>query len=202
MSVNKLNRFFYNHIVKTFQIKPPAIEKWESELNIENLNWNNTFENTFTSLCHTKLQNFQYKFLHRAIFTNSRLFKMKLVNSESCTFCKSNKETTDHLFWDCEVTKNYIKQYLNFIKQNCNLELHLSKKMFFLGLDTKDKSELHGLNCSLIILKYSILQAKLKNTTPKFQIFLNSLKSTYNIEVNSKKYEHKWVLLAGALSIR
>ena len=191
---------FYNHIVKTFQIKSPAIEKWESELNVENLNWDNIFENTFTSLCHTKLQNFQYKFLHRAIYTNSRLFKMKLVNSETCTFCKSNIETLDHLFWDCVVTNNYIQQYIDFLKLNCNLELHLSKKMFFLGLDTNDKSELHGLNCSLIILKYSILQAKCKNTTPKFQIFLNSLKNNFNTEIIMKKYEHKWVLLAEALS--
>ena len=194
----KLNKFFYDYVVKPFRLDSPAKEKWELELNIENVNWENCYETNFKCSYNTKVQNFQYKFLHRAIYTNSRLYKMKMVESENCTFCKSNIETIDHLFWSCSHTKNYINEFIKFLKEKCNFELNLSQREFFLGLDDTD-NELSGLNYSLYLLKYSILQAKLKNTIPKFKIFLNSLASVAKIEIDSNRFDRKWGIFGGAL---
>lgn len=49
----------------------------------------------------TKLRNFQYKFIHRIIATNSFLYRINVVDSSSCTFCGESDETLDHLFWHC-----------------------------------------------------------------------------------------------------
>ena len=41
----------------------------------------------------------QYQILHRIIPTNDYLYKLKKVNSPLCTFCKTEIENTDHLFF-------------------------------------------------------------------------------------------------------
>ena len=46
---------------------------------------------------HTLLQvkrvwSFQYKILNRILFTNAKLFKIGLKESEKCSFCKTPKE--------------------------------------------------------------------------------------------------------------
>ena len=62
----------------------------------------------------TKLRNFQFKFLHRRIATNSFLFKIKLSESNLCCFCQSAQETLLHLFWECPITEafwNSVQQF-------------------------------------------------------------------------------------------
>ena len=199
LSKKNLNQFFYNYVVKPFRVTAPAIEKWELELNLNDTDWVHIYDSNFRSSCNTKIQNFQYKFLHRAIYTNSRLFKMKIVESEKCTFCKTSEETIDHLFWDCSITKKYIHLYLKFLKEKCNYDLNLSKKDFFLGLDNIE-NELLGVNYSLCMLKYSILQAKCKNSIPKFEIYFNNLTNIIRTEISLNRFERKWGMFGGAIS--
>jgi len=49
----------------------------------------------------TKLQNVQFKLLHRILPVNSFLYKCGLQETELCTFCTETKENMLHLFWNC-----------------------------------------------------------------------------------------------------
>ena len=49
----------------------------------------------------TKLRNFQFKFLHRRIATNSFLFKIRIPDTALCYLCKTDEETLIHLYWEC-----------------------------------------------------------------------------------------------------
>ena len=46
----------------------------------------------------TKIREFQYKVLNRDIvFTNEKFFKIKMIDSPQCTFCKNEIEFLEHL---------------------------------------------------------------------------------------------------------
>ena len=45
------------------------------------------------------MQCFQFKILNDILFTNSRLAKIGLIQSDLCTFYNTSAETIDHLFF-------------------------------------------------------------------------------------------------------
>ena len=55
----------------------------------------------------TKLQNFQFKLLKRILPVNSFLYKCGLKETELCTFCMETKENLLHLFWNCNLVKQF-----------------------------------------------------------------------------------------------
>jgi len=58
---------------------------------------------------------FQLRILHNILATNNFLYKIKILNSEKCTFCNDFPETIDHLFWKWEIVQilhNKIKDIL------------------------------------------------------------------------------------------
>lgn len=46
---------------------------------------------------------------------------MKIISDDSCTFCQSEPETMTHLFYECEVIKQFWLQFQSYIKNKCNL---------------------------------------------------------------------------------
>ena len=85
-----------------------------------NVNWENTYRFPFLCTTETKLQVFQFMFLHRRIATNDFLFKICL-RAESCSFCGEFTETLAHLFWYCKYTKKFWKDINQWITQNTTL---------------------------------------------------------------------------------
>ena len=62
-----------------------------------------------------RLQSFQYKMLHRIIATNDLQNKMKIKDSNLCTFCEQQPETLEHLFAECRYSNELweeIQRYL------------------------------------------------------------------------------------------
>ena len=63
--------------------------------------------------------------LHNSLATNNFLYKIKILNSEKCTFCNNFPETIDHLFWKCETVQifhNKIKDILEKTDAQCRPE--------------------------------------------------------------------------------
>ncbi len=46
--------------------------------------------------------------MHRTLVTRERLYKLKMSESDLCTFCDEEIETIEHLFLECEVTKAFL----------------------------------------------------------------------------------------------
>ena len=49
-----------------------------------------------------RIKYFQYKVFNRIVFLNDTLFKLKITNTEYCTFCYTIKETIEHLFYSIQ----------------------------------------------------------------------------------------------------
>jgi len=67
----------------------------------------NIYKIPFNSILDTRTRAFQLKILHRILFTNSALFKMKISATPLCTFGALESETLEHLFLDCEYVKSF-----------------------------------------------------------------------------------------------
>ena len=64
--------------------------------------WNEIYSLSFKVSLETKIKEFQCKILHNIVFTNERLFKIKIIYSPERTFCKNGIESLKHLFYSCE----------------------------------------------------------------------------------------------------
>ena len=84
--------------LKTGEVHPQEAKKWDHELNFQDrteIDWKFVYSYPFKVTKETKLLNFQSKYIHRRIATNSFLFRIGKSNTENCTPC--NAETENHI---------------------------------------------------------------------------------------------------------
>ena len=157
----------------------------------------------------TKLQDFQYKLIHRILITNFFLYKCRLKETELCTFCTETKESLVHIFWECNYVRNFWLAIGNFLKI-CGVSLPFNAKDIILGL-TELNSAQGTINKVVIILKYYIYVCRCKCRVLYLEGGLEFLKyaTCINIEKASMIYlspvqkEHvkrKWLDLEAVLS--
>ena len=61
------------------------------------------------SIYDIKLKWLQIRTVHRILATNVVLMKMGIVNCSKCTFYEDDKDSIDHIFWQCSyVTKTFL----------------------------------------------------------------------------------------------
>lgn len=80
-------------------------KKWEGDLTIppDPDFWTQICRNTFNMTTNTNLQLIQYKTIHRTHITQSKLFKMGLSDTDTCSQCTSgNTDTYLHATWLCQ----------------------------------------------------------------------------------------------------
>ena len=107
LSNRKGSKAIYNVINKTNCI-PIAQSKYEIMGLVTNTQvWNKYYILPFKCSKSTDIQWFQYRILHRILGTNYLLYKIKYISSDKCTFCKRETETMEHLFFECQVVKEF-----------------------------------------------------------------------------------------------
>ena len=80
----------------------------------------------------SKLQAFQFSIQHRFVVHNARLYKMGLVDSESCNLC-ARKDTIIHRYWDCRYVSvfwSYFEDWYNKYSPKETVSLSLKKVIF------------------------------------------------------------------------
>ena len=148
----------------------------------EDYNWSFIYCIPFSVTKDTKLQDFQYKLIHRILITNSFLYKCGLKETELCTFCTETKESLVHIFWECNYVRNFWLSIGNFLII-CGLGLPFNAKDIILGL-----TEHISINNVLIILKYYIYVCRCKYRDLDLEGGLEFLKYVINIEKASMIY--------------
>ena len=76
------SKSIYSALVKRVQISPTAQSKFDCLYNISDfLDWKNIYQLSGRVTLDTRTRAFQYKILNRILYTNSILYKMKLIPS-------------------------------------------------------------------------------------------------------------------------
>jgi hypothetical protein len=182
------------------KVLPNARLKWENEIISHHINWKMVYQLPFKISKDSKLQWFQYRINNRILGTNYLLKKMGIKGNDSCTFCGSSPETLSHLFWDCDIVKNFWKNIQDWVNQTCPfIRLELSKQDAILG------NLKHSVAISNIILiaRLHIYQNKMKLDRPSIQSFKKNVSLLFATEkynaikqLNIDKFNATWGLFA------
>ena len=113
-----------------------------------------------------KLKELQYKILMRYVPTNYLLNKMKIVNSQTCTFCNLYPETIDHVFYHCTEVKDLWLYVLAKWQSVTHKSDTVALKHFILGIynNLSDKFT-KSLNIVILLFKYYVMNCRYEQVT-------------------------------------
>ena len=186
------SKILYREFRSRKEIPPTAQAKFKEEYPSLSIEWKEIYSLAFNVTLDTNLRVFQYKLLNRIIFTN------KLVDSPSCTFCKTNEESLEHLLFSCKITEFFWKEVLSWLATLKNERVDFSLiDVLFGKFDIVE--DFIVINHILLLAKFYIYRSKLNNTKPSLEVFKAKLKATLNTEFviakrNGKLAQHykKW----------
>ena len=117
----KCSKYVHNLILKKIYETPTKILfKWCNNLNVQEDYVYQAFSQIYTVTIDVKLRVFQYKLLHRCIALNRCIaFRLKICETDKCSFCDMEKETIHHLSYYCVHTRNLwfdLRQWLTKMK--------------------------------------------------------------------------------------
>ena len=165
-----------------------------------NLDWEHYYAIPFSCTIESKARSFQYRINHNIYFTNEKLFKIQMVQSPMCSFCRNDIETLRHLFVECLETQLFWKDFIACWGGILNIE-SLRVDEILLGY-LKDKACYKLINHLLIISKQHISYVRWKDRKPNFTEFRQRVKYIerleYNIAVSKRKlpqHVKKWSLI-------
>ena len=152
---------------------------------------------------------FQYKILNNVLYLNKLLYKMKIVKSPLCYFCREQNETPIHLFCRCKVTLDYWSNLQAWLKSILNLP-DLTPESALLGkldCDTTGTNTRSILASHIILIfKKSLYEMRFRNSPPSVHYIKIRIAKTRKIEflipINSNKLEFhlkKWDIISSIL---
>ena len=87
------SKLLYKAFKSTKQVPPTAQKKFKEKFSYFSFNLNDIYSLPFKVTIETKIREFQYKVLNNIVFTNKKMFKFKMTDSPSCSFCKRVSRT-------------------------------------------------------------------------------------------------------------
>ena len=200
LAVRKGTKSYY-YILSASDVHLKCKDKWEDCILAE-LDWDNIFLKPFKTTVDTKLRWFQFRIIHNILSTNNFLSKIKLADSNLCTFCQCEVETISHLFWYCKHTQAFWKQFMELLNGKCphihNMNLDLQLVLFGLRENVKTDDVFDLL---LLLAKFFLYKCKVLKNTINFNHYRNYIHDRYIIEKNISftnshhdKFYKKWML--------
>ena len=114
-------------------------------------NWKAIFKTHLSILQSNKKIDFHWKTIHRSIYTEARLAKMKKSNGK-CTICKETVETTIHLLHECSIIREIWTKIEKLIQNILGIKVYLDAKIVIFGV-THDDEPAFKAALNLIILE-------------------------------------------------
>ena len=171
--------------------------KWSTMLsnNITPDTMSVNFMSIYKTTVNNKLRAFMYKYFHLKLFLNPELKRMNLYEVDTCTFCKSELETYNHLFVSCRFVSDLWASLGLYCLNRFNLVLNIAS--------VEDIMSLHYLSKDHIIIQllcfitmYYIYRCRLTKSNPtSTQLYREFYRIEYlECEIaksNNKYYVHK-----------
>ena len=90
----------------------PMAKGWE-KLSVKyhhlTIDWKRVYLLSFRTTLETKLREFHFKILNRIVFTNEKLFRFDMAESDKCAFCQTEVESIEHLHFSCKISSVFWK---------------------------------------------------------------------------------------------
>ena len=161
---------------------------------IEQQQWNEVISSWHIPAREVQTQFTNYKILHRFYWTPSRMATLKLRNDALCWRCHKETGTLVHMFYGCDMVRNFWDEIISFINKLYCISLTKSPALCMLGIipSTFKMCELKKLWCRLAMLTgCRIIARQWKTTSP------SSFKNWIELMTNIANYERVISRLSG-----
>ena len=152
----------------------------------------------FRFSCDISLRYFQYKIMNGICYMNRHLFKMKISNSDLCSFCGKEQETLLHFFIECRYSKAIWEATQNWLSTAHSVP-PFSKQNILLGF-TEQRNDV--LTLITVLIKQQLFICRCNNKFPVFSKIVKHITQYYNdekylyaINNNKEKFQKRWCLL-------
>ena len=193
LTTKTIHKSFVKHMFEEPTTKQPLIADGLTPDQISKY-----FNLAFSITIETKLTMFQYKILHDIVFTQSKLFKAKLANSDRCYLCLKTKQDLKHMLVSCPVVSEFWKIFLEWYETLTAIKLDLSTVKILYGIIDND-SLCKLTNHLLLIAKYYIYCCSINKELLCFCTYLTIVISKVEIEKQiatrtnaNDRYYKKW----------
>ena len=159
-----------NYILFPLRSNRNSINQLFSEADIKK--WRTHF---FTYPVSPETKEVHLKILNNIYPSNELLRRRFGIDHNNCSFCDTEIESTDHLFFDCLYTMTFWEDLQDWLSTKIQLLNPLTRENIVFGINIKDnKSEL-VLNNLLLLAKFFIHTSKWRKTKPLFHVFKKDL---------------------------
>ena len=55
---------------------------------------------------------------NRIVFTNEKLFRFDMAESDKCAFCQTEVESIEHILFSCKMSSDFWKHVLSLLRDN------------------------------------------------------------------------------------
>ena len=136
-----------------------------------------------------RYRSFQYRLLHNIIFLNDRLVYFGGTNSNTCTQCNKVKETVMHLFYECTVTKQLLRQVMDYCENQYGVMVDISiKGIIFNSVVERPR---HFLNLVILIVKYMVYSFKCRKKKITSNVIIQEIEFIHENECRKAMNEGK-----------
>ena len=117
------------------KVRPPAgLLHWFEEFDIGDSQILTGF--TFAHECSKSTFDrvFQYKIMTQILPTNKYLARYQVRDSDICSKCHVVTDTVSHSLWSCKLVVPYVDKFIDFLKQNCNVQENVGMVEYIFGM--------------------------------------------------------------------
>lgn len=94
------------------------------------------------------------------------------IEDNTCTFCENDVETTDHVFFSCNVIQTFWCEIYKWVKQQMSsFPTSFSSDNITFGLILKNKNDELCINTIVCLAKFFIHKCRIVKSSPKFVVF-------------------------------
>ncbi len=151
---------------------------------IDNSFINNCFTKIYSSSISTKIRNFQFKMVHRIIFSNSKLCKWGLIESDKCDLCKEEVETVRHLFCECKVVKPFWENVRTWVNSQTGINIVMNISEMLLGTPQEIPPVI---DLFYTVAKMYIYNCKFNKTQPQMKVFISRVMNIKNVHSSEEQ---------------
>jgi len=157
----------YKHLIGLKAECENVSEKWKNVLQINEDN-NTLFTHIERTTIVNRLRSFQYKFLHRILYFNNKLFKCKISSTTLCDFCNQALDSIEHRYIYCDVTQRFFRDVNTMILQEYNIQCVINNAK---NLVTNMYTDMPLVDTIVLNAKYYIYSCFIKKRTPSISYF-------------------------------
>ena len=168
---------FYTLLIVNKATYPNSFKTLSADLEFSNP-LQEVFSIPYNIASETYVWSFQYKLLNNILFTNAKLFRIGLIESEKCSFHTIYKEDLYHLFYGCSYLHAFGNRLCNWWTNLKGENLSLSLKDVMVGI--LNRNDL--LNYLVILGKLCIWECRSNKSLPKFNMFLQKVEAKQETE--------------------